>query len=1010
MSDITTRFVIETGPAIQGLNSVRSSLAGIEQGLSEVQQSGRDVFGAAVRNAEQYADAVQDGNKELKNQDKLIEELRSTVLVLDKALANAFNPADIEKYSKALVQARGALEKVETAGKKGGSGISAGLNLASRALAPLAAGIAAISLGDQIKQSVELAAKYETLRTSFTTFLGSAAKADEVLGQLNQFSTATPFTPDQVNEAGKALLAFGFTSEQLVPTLKQIGDVSAATGKDFNELALIYGKARTAGTLYAEDINQLTEAGIPIIAEFAKQLGVSEGQVKKLASEGKIGFAELEKAFRNMTSEGGRFFGLTEAQSKTLSGRISTLQGDFDNLRRAIGEKLAPAVGGLVNFFSKLFKGVGDLIGANKTASQSVAELQAQFNIEIETLKRGNLNQENRNKLIDQINAKYKDYLPNLISEKDTTDQLTEAQRKANEQFAQRITLLAAQEKLQETQRKLLDAKAQEIELEIKLTEAQNKRAKSNEATGITGQNIYEGTVKGAQAAVDANKQAQEDLRKEFETTVEAARRAGVDVQAALAGPETKPGGGGGGGGVGDQSKKIQDLQKSYQGLIGTLKGELFDTEQQEFSNREKIIASREEEIKKVRQLAVQIAELETKLRALGVEPEFNASAAIDKLIEQIDLETARQLDNERFLKIEPIKIKVGPVLSVAELEASIDNSKDIENVLRTQQKRVNEASAKIAEENKDSFNIFRDIFGVDPDSDQADALRDAADQAIEIIQSVADARVEAADRAVEAAQREVDGAQKALDTEIALAQIGYANNVELRQKELEDKKQAEAKALEEKRKAQKAQIALDTTLQAFNLITSATNIFKTMSSLGPYGVPLAIALIAVMFAAFAKTKIDAAKAAKLGDGGTGRVSSDGVILGNAHSDGGVPLEVEGGEFFATNGERFGVVNKRMTSKHFKLLTAINNDDRRAMAQGLAALVGARDGVVQRVESNAQVINVQGLTESDMREIRRNNEMMGRILKHMEAGQITDAGTHLIIRQGNTTKRIRKNG
>ena len=43
------------------------------------------------------------------------------------------------------------------------------------------------------------------------------------------------------------MIAFGFTTEQLIPTLKMVGDVSAAVGKDFNELAVIYGKARTAG-------------------------------------------------------------------------------------------------------------------------------------------------------------------------------------------------------------------------------------------------------------------------------------------------------------------------------------------------------------------------------------------------------------------------------------------------------------------------------------------------------------------------------------------------------------------------------------------------------------------------------------------------------------------------------------------------------------------------------------------------------------------------------------------
>jgi tape measure domain-containing protein len=199
--------------------------------------------------------------------------------------------------------------------------------LASAGLAIGAAEI--LNLG---KSAIQSAINYETLSVQFEVFLGSAEKATEVLAALNKFSIETPFTPDQVNASGRALLAFGFTTEQLIPTLKMVGDVSAAVGKDFNELAVIYGKARTAGTLYAEDINQLTEAGIPIMDELAKVLGVQADQVKKLGSEGKISFATLETAFGNMTGEGGRFNGMMDKMSQSTAGLLSTIEGKLQDL------------------------------------------------------------------------------------------------------------------------------------------------------------------------------------------------------------------------------------------------------------------------------------------------------------------------------------------------------------------------------------------------------------------------------------------------------------------------------------------------------------------------------------------------------------------------------------------------------------------------------------------------------------------------------------------------------
>lgn len=229
--------------------------------------------------------------------------------------------------------------KVDTMGRKTSS-LFAGIGKA----------IGALGLAAAVKNVVGLGVEMEQTRVSFTTFLGSAEKANKAIADLNEFSNVTPFDNAQVIKAGKGLLAFGTAQEELIPTLKAIGDISAGTGKDFNELATIYGKARVAGTLYAEDINQLVEAGVPIMGEFAKALGVTEGEVKKLASEGKLKFADLETAFQNLTGEGGMFFDLMAKQSETVGGRFSTLLGKIQTIGIAIGEAMLPALGALTDF------------------------------------------------------------------------------------------------------------------------------------------------------------------------------------------------------------------------------------------------------------------------------------------------------------------------------------------------------------------------------------------------------------------------------------------------------------------------------------------------------------------------------------------------------------------------------------------------------------------------------------------------------------------------------------
>jgi tape measure domain-containing protein len=235
------------------------------------------------------------------------------------------------------------------------SGLRKALTGAAAAFGGISVAASAIDFG---RGAITAVADFEKVQISLETFLGSADKAKEVFADLEKFSIETPFTPEEVNQAGKALLAFGEPVDNLTTALQRIGDVSAATGKNFNELAVIYGKARVQGVLFAEDINQLTEAGVPIIGEFAKQLGVSESQVKKLGSEGQISFANLEEGFKSLTSEGGRFAGLTERLSQSTAGRLSTLEGEFEKLKRTVGEGLLPVfenvVSGAFNFINAI--------------------------------------------------------------------------------------------------------------------------------------------------------------------------------------------------------------------------------------------------------------------------------------------------------------------------------------------------------------------------------------------------------------------------------------------------------------------------------------------------------------------------------------------------------------------------------------------------------------------------------------------------------------------------------
>lgn len=224
-----------------------------------------------------------------------------------------------------------------------------GLRTGLRGLAALSATVLGPLLGvagaaAALGKALSSAANFEQTRVAFRTLIGDAKAAEDTLEGLRSFAASTPFELTDVADAAKKLLAFGTSTEELQGDLRAVGDIASGIGAPLTEMAELYGKARVQGTLFAEDINQLTGRGVPVIQEFARILGVTQGEVKKLASEGKITFPVLAQAFAALTGEGGKFFRMMEAQSRTTKGLLSTIKSGVDELFIALGTPINDAI------------------------------------------------------------------------------------------------------------------------------------------------------------------------------------------------------------------------------------------------------------------------------------------------------------------------------------------------------------------------------------------------------------------------------------------------------------------------------------------------------------------------------------------------------------------------------------------------------------------------------------------------------------------------------------------
>ena len=333
-------------------------------------------------------------------------------------------------------------------------------------------GAGALTVGAFIKLgkgATQLAINMEQTEIAFSTFLGSAEKGQEVLGELNKFSNMTPFDNENVIKAGKSLLSANIPAEKLTETLKMIGDVASGTNVPLTDMANIYAKSMNKGKLQAEELNQLAERGVPIIDELAKMFNVTKKEVFDMASKGKITDKELTKVFNNMTKQGGKFFKLMEKQSKSTGGLLSTLQGKVQLLGIEFGKRFTKSISNSTKGLIKLADGLTRFVRI--PAEKKIRDEAREVNALAVELTNTNTKEERRAEILERLNEINPDIVKGLSAENMNLEQLRKNIGLYNEQLSNRIILANLEEKEEKAISKLATAREKQANTLFKINE-----------------------------------------------------------------------------------------------------------------------------------------------------------------------------------------------------------------------------------------------------------------------------------------------------------------------------------------------------------------------------------------------------------------------------------------------------------------------------------------------------------------------------------------------------------
>ncbi len=225
--------------------------------------------------------------------------------------------------------------------------------------------VAGIGIQGLISDIIRVRGEFQKADTAIQTMLGSKEKADELLSKVREYAKISPLEFGDITRVTQMMLGFNIEAEKVPKFIKAIGDVSMGEGSKFNSLALAFSQMSAAGKLMGQDLNQMINAGFNPLSVMAEKTGKSIAELKEQMSKGAITAEMVQQAFIDATSEGGKFFNMSENAAKAIEGQISMLHDAMDAMFNNLGTKgesvIVDSISAATNLIEN-YKEVGSVI------------------------------------------------------------------------------------------------------------------------------------------------------------------------------------------------------------------------------------------------------------------------------------------------------------------------------------------------------------------------------------------------------------------------------------------------------------------------------------------------------------------------------------------------------------------------------------------------------------------------------------------------------------------------
>ena len=393
-----------------------------------------------------------------------VEKLETAADVAGDTIDDALSGDSVESLSEELDKAKRKTRELGEEAKESGRGFG-GLAKEARSLVKvLAAAEVTKFFVKQGKAAVAAAADIESYQATLETMLGSTQAARDRMEEYKDIAKITPFGLSEVVEAGNQLQAIGQYSRK---NLEMLGDLAAATNKPMEQVMNAYAKLATGQKGEASRMFQdLLISRNDWMAATGK--GVSKSGELLATTE------EMMSALPKIMSSKG-FYGMMAKQAEKANGMFSNLGDSVFSLRAALGERMMPTVKSVTGALTKMAESMEEAVAI--PLERKIAAEKAELNLLVGALADTWEKEDDRRKIIDELNSKYPDFLKNVNLEKEGLDGVKTKLVEVNAEYDKKIRKAVMANRLEKLQAE--DQEAYDDYLAVVMS--QNARARNKE-------------------------------------------------------------------------------------------------------------------------------------------------------------------------------------------------------------------------------------------------------------------------------------------------------------------------------------------------------------------------------------------------------------------------------------------------------------------------------------------------------------------------------------------------